>query len=325
MILIQFFSYAVLFLAVTVSAVRADDVCIGDEEKKSAQTAVAAMNKAEQAGRPEELFLAYRAIVADECIDRYDKNAQAKAAANIKKLGRDLAKAAEAKGAFYSSEPVRANGQTSAFRYFEAIGDYPEANRVMLKAVHAQSDNIPLFETAWNVDKSRTGPRDPKTGEQLPYASPPAYRQDLERNAAANADRLMKSEEKDAPGLTGSITELSTSATKSLEKLTTASKWMQYLPSGNKPAKDRAEQRGDTIMKRQDPTFSQGLAVGYYEFSGSQKAKDITAKIRQKSDESQRAMEKAGKNIESSITQKNEADQKKFDKKKADLEKELGF
>jgi hypothetical protein len=34
--------------------------------------------------------------------------------------------------------------------------------------------------------------------------------------------------------------------------------------SGDKPPRDRAEQRGDTIMKRSDPSFSQSQAMMYY-------------------------------------------------------------
>ena len=98
--------------------------------------------------------------------------------------------------------------------------------------------------------------------------------------------------EKDAKGLTGNIGELGKSTTQSLEKLRTAAAWMKYLPSGDKPAKDRAEQRGDTIMKRPDPTFTQGQAMMYYEFSGSPKANDMATQIKKKGEESQRAMEK---------------------------------
>jgi hypothetical protein len=100
---------------------------------------------------------------------------------------------------------------------------------------------------------------------------------------------------------------------------------MKYLSGGDRPARDRAEQRGDAIMKRPDPTFSQGLAMRYYEFSGSPKAKDLTAQIKKKGDESQRAMEKVGESMKGTFSQRSEAEQKHFDKKKADLEKELGF
>ena len=100
---------------------------------------------------------------------------------------------------------------------------------------------------------------------------------------------------------------------------------MKYLPGGDRPAKDRAEQRGDTIMKRPDPTFTQGQAMTYYEFSGSPKAKDMDAQIKKKSEVSQRAMEKSGESMKGMLSQKREAEQKQCDKKKADLEKELGF
>jgi hypothetical protein len=95
--------------------------------------------------------------------------------------------------------------------------------------------------------------------------------------------------------------------------------------SGDKPARDRAEQRGDTIMKRSDPSFSQSQAMMYYEVSDSPKAKDMVAQIKKRNDESQQAMEKAGESVKKSFTQTSEAQQKQFDRKKADLEKELGF
>jgi hypothetical protein len=136
---------------------------------------------------------------------------------------------------------------------------------------------------------------------------------------------LMKAEEQDAQGLTGNIGALGNAAAQSIQKLRTAALWMNYLPSGDRPAKDRAELRGDTIMKRPDPTFTQGQAIMYYEFSGSPKAKDMAAKIQKKGEASQRAMEKAGESMKGMLGQKSDAEQKQFEKKKADLEKELGF
>ncbi|MDH5700373.1 MAG: hypothetical protein OEZ41_10480 [Nitrospirota bacterium] len=317
--------YALIGVVCTAPVVHADDPCLGDEEKKAALAQSAALQQAEQAGQPAALFAAYMRVVASDCIDRYDKHAAGKAKANMPKLGRDLAKAAEAKGALYSGEPVRADGQTSAFRYFETIGDQHEANRVLLKAVQEKPNDLRLFETAWNIDNNRYGPVDPNTGSRASYSSPPAFQQALRKVASANADRLMKAEEKDTQGLTGNIGELGKATAQSLEKLRSASLWMKYLPSGDKPAKDRAELRGDTIMKRPDPMFTQGQAIMYYEFSDSPKAKYVAAQIKKKSETSQRAMEKAGASLKEAITQKSEADQKQFDKKKADLEKELGF
>jgi hypothetical protein len=317
--------YSLMLIALTAPAVRADDPCLIDDEKKAALAQSAALQKAEQAGQPAALFVAYMRVVANDCIDRYDKNAMGKAKANMPKLGRDLAKTAETKGALYSAEPVRADGQTSAFQYFEAIGGHQEANRVLIKAVQAKPDDLRFFETAWNIDNNRYGPVDPTTGSRPPYASPPAFRQELAKVASTNADRLMKAEENDAKGLTGNIGELGKATTQSLEKLRIASLWMKFLPGGDKPARDRAEQRGDTIMKRSDPTFTQGQAMMYYKFSGSPKAKDLAAQIKKKGEASERAMEKAGESMKGSFTQKSEAEQKQFDKKKADLEKELGF
>jgi hypothetical protein len=317
--------YSLMLMTLAAPAVHADDPCLGDDEKKSALAQSAALAKAERAGQPAALFVAYMRVAANECIDRYDKNAMGKAKANLPKLGRDLGKAAEAKGALYSGEPIRADGQTSAFRYYETIGDHQEANRVLLKAVQGKPEDLRLFQTAWNIDNGRYGPADPTTGSRQPYSSPPAFQQELAKLASANADRLMKAEEKDAQGLTGNIGDLGKASMQSIEKLRSAALWMKYLPGGDRPAKDRAEQRGDTIMKRPDPTFTQGQAMTYYEFSGSPKAKDIAAQIKKKSEASQRAMEKSGESMKSMFSQKSEAEQKQFDKKKADLEKELGF
>jgi hypothetical protein len=321
MIVFRIACCVVAIVAVTASSVRADDPCLGDEEEKAAKAAIAAMNKAEKSGQPAELFVASRFLADNDCIDRFDKNVQAKAKANVPKLGRDLAKAAEAKGFLYSHEPVRADGRTSAFRYFEAIGDFNEANRVMLKAVHAKPDDPTLFETAWGVDRGRRGLRDPKTGETQPHVSPPAYHEELRHIASTNADQLMKAEETDAKGLSGSAQEAIKASMGSLEKLVKASAWMKFLPNSDKLAKARAEQRGDTIMKRGDPMFTQGLAGRYYEFAGSSKAKEVQTK----QEEMGRAMVKTGENVKGAITQKSEAEQKKFNDKKADLEKELGF
>ncbi len=316
--LLRVFGCTLFLLVLMAPSARADDPCLGDDEKKMALLQVAAMKKAEPGGNSAELFNAYRAVAGNECIGSYDKEAAAKAKVNLPKVGRDLAKAAEAKGSLYP-------GPTSAFGYFEAIGEYPEANRVLLKTLQAKSEDLGLFDAAWNVDSGRRGPADPKTGERAPYSSPPAFRQELTKIASANADRLMKAEEKDALGLTGNIAEMGSAAMKSLEKLRAAAFWMKFQPGGDKPARDRAEQRGDTIMKRPDPTFSQGSALSYYEFAGTPKAKDKVVQIGKKSQESQRAMEKAGEKVKESFTQKSEADQKKFEKKKSDLEKELGF
>ncbi len=317
--------YSLILMILMTPTVHADDPCLGDEEKKAALAESAALKKAEQAGQSTALFAAYMRVAVNDCIDRYDKSAMEKSKATMPKLGRALAKAAEAKGALYSADPVRADGQTSAFRYYESIGDHLEANRVMLKAVQSKPEDLRLFEAAWNIDNGRYGLIAPGTGTRQPYNSPPPFRQELVKAASINADQLMKAEEKDAQGLTGNIGELGKASTQSIEKLRSASLWMKYLPGGDKPARDRAEQRGDIIMKRSDPTFTQSQAMMYYEFAGSPKAKDMAAQIKKKGEESQRAMEKAGANMKEMFSQKSEAEQKQFDKKKADLEKELGF
>lgn len=322
MMVLRIMGSVLLTLALVALPARADDICMGNEEERATKTAIAVALKTEKSGKPLELFLAYQSIANDECVDRFDKNIQTRAKANLPKLGRELAKAAEAKGTLYSEDPVRTDGQTSAFRYFEATGDFNEANRVMLKVVHRKSDDLEFFKTAWDVDRNRYGYRDPKTGGQNPYLSPPAYRQELQKVASANADRLMKVEEKDAQDLSGGAQEVMKASASSLENLRKAAAWMKFLPNGDKPAKARAEQRGDTIMQRADPMFTQANAMSYYDFAGSSKAKQLKKKV----EESGRAMEKSAERVKGAITtEKSEADQKKFNKGKADLEKELGF
>jgi hypothetical protein len=327
MMLFRMSCCVLLLLAVTASSVRADDICGGDQERQKLTTeARTAIAKAEKSGKQEELFLAYQDAAGDDCLA---KDLMDKARTNMTKLGRDLAAKAEAKGLLYSNEPVavkageqrRANERASAFAWFEVTGAFNEANRVMLKAAHAKPDDLKLIEAAWDVDRNRSGPRDPKTGERQPYVSPSDYHQELRQIASANADQLMKAEEKDAQGLSGGMPEVTKASMGSLEKLKKASDWMKFLPNGDKSAKARAEQRGDAIMKRSDPMFTQGFARGFYEFAGSPKLKEVEAKQK----EMGRAMEKSSEKVESSITQKNEADQKKFKDKKSDLEKELGF
>jgi hypothetical protein len=217
--LMKLTGYSLIVVVLTAPVVYADDPCLGDEEKKTALAQSAGLQKAEQAGQPAALFAAYMRVSASDCIDRYDKNAMQKSKANMPKLGRDLGKAAEAKGVLYSGDPVGADGQTSAFRYFETIGDHLEANRVLIKAVQAKPEDLRLFETAWNIDNGRYGPADPNTGSRQLYSSPATFRQELAKVATVNADRLMKAEEKDAQGLTGNIGELGKATAQSLEKL----------------------------------------------------------------------------------------------------------
>lgn len=332
----------VLALVSLPGIVRADDECILDEFQAQVKKNLAAAAKAEKSGKPAEIFLAYQVVLEDDCMR--DKNVQARYQAALPKLARDLAKAAEAKGLLYSKEPVytvvgekkkdgvivdpgtrRANDRASAFAWLETAGDFNEANRVMLKVAHAKSEDLKVFQTAWDVDQGRSITVNRDSGERKPYASPASYRQELQKIASANGERLMKAEEKDAAGLSGSAMAVATSTMSSLDKLKKASEWMKFLPGGDKPARERAEQRGDTILKRSDPTFTRMNAHAYYEFAGTSKAKEKLAQLDKKAEESQRALEKSGKSMEGAITEKSAAEQKKFQKGKADLEKELGF
>ena len=102
--LLKVAGYSLILMALTAPAVYADDPCLGDDEKNAALTRSAALEIAEKAGKSAAIFVAYMQIIVDDCMDRYDKNAVVRAKANIPKLGRDLAQAAETKGALYSSD-----------------------------------------------------------------------------------------------------------------------------------------------------------------------------------------------------------------------------
>lgn len=299
---------ALLWVGFSAAAV-ADDIC-GDS---SGQAQIAARDaevaKAEKSGNKAQVFLAYRGALGAECAS---SGLVARAKANLPKLGRELAAKAEADGVLYSEEPPRADGKTSAFAWFEASGNFAEADRVMLKAVHAKPEDIELFKAAWNVE-SLSGRGN--------YKSSVGYRQELEKIAKTSAAKLMSLEEQDAKGLTADAGTLGTSAYASLGKLQRAAGWMQFLPEGDKPAKVRAEQRGDTIMKRGDAGLMGMVAIGYYQFAGSPKAAQVEAKM----EETGRAAEKSSEKAKDAIVEKNEADQTKFKKGQADLEKELDF
>lgn len=311
----RFLGILLLMLGTATESARADDICGGPQERQKVTAELQAKAaKAEKAGKPAELFLAYQTIAGEDCAS---DDLRAKARVSLPKLGRELAAKAEAKGVLYTKDPVRADGQTSAFMWLEAIGDFAAADRVMLKAVRARPEDMELFKVAWNSD-TLSGRR--SAGKEH-YKAPPGYRQELEKVASTNAAKLMALEEKDAAGLSGDVMTLSTSAMKSREKLRLAAAWMQFLPGGDKPAKARAEQRGDAIMKRGDAGLTGATALAYYEWTGSPKASQVKAK----GEDLQRAMEKSGEKIKGSIAEKSEADQKKFKKGKADLEKELGF
>ncbi len=293
----------------------ADDICGGDAPRKEFEVkAKAALAKAEQSGKAGVLYSAYRTLSNDDCAS---PELIAKAQQQMPKLGREAAKQAEAAGLWYSKD----THSPSAFYWWEAIGEFREGDRVMLKAVQTKPQDLGLFKAAWDIDRISSE----RARVEPPYAAPAAYRQELTKVARASADRLMAQEEKEARGLTADLSTAGMAATASLQLLEQAAAWMQFVPGGDQPARARAEQRGDLLLKRGDATFSAGMAEPYYKFSGSPKAQQLVKQI----EERQRAMEKsAGKAAESmkeAIKEKSQSEQSKFKKGQADLEKELGF
>jgi hypothetical protein len=194
----------------------------------------------------------------------------------------------------------------------------------MLKAVRTRPEDLELFRMAWRVGQRRSL-GNARTGEPKPYAAPPTYRQELRAITLANAETWMKAEEQDAADLSGSAAAVGPAVANSLETLKQASQWMAFLPEGDRPARARAEQRGDTIMKRGDPTFTRVHAKADYDFAGTSKAKEKLAQLEVKSRESQRAVERAARTMESAITEQSAAERQQFRKGKAELEQALGF
>ncbi len=301
-------------LASGASPVLADDICGGPEERKnSTAKARAAIVKAEQAGKLPALFLANRAAAADDCVA---DTLRSQARGQMSKLGRELAKQAEAKGLLYTKAPREGDGSVSAFAWFEAVRAFTEADRVMLKAVRLKPDDLDLFRAAWDVDRL--------SGQRLRepiYTAPAGYRRELEKSATAAAERLMSREEKEAHELSGSMMTLGVASAKSLATLRQAAEWMKFLPGGDRAAKARAEQRGDAILKREDAGMTGIMALPYYEFAGSPKA----AQVRKTQEQHQRAVEESAGKLQDALAEKGDADRQKFEKGKADLEKELGF
>jgi hypothetical protein len=138
----------------------------------------------------------------------------------------------------------------------------------MLKAVRTRPEDLELFRMAWRVGQRRSL-GNARTGEPKPYAAPPTYRQELRAITLANAETWMKAEEQDAADLSGSAAAVGPAVANSLETLKQASQWMAFLPEGDRPARARAEQRGDTIMKRGDPTFTRVHAKADYDFAST--------------------------------------------------------
>lgn len=293
----------------------ADDLCGGDEARRQFEAkARGDLAKAEQSGKPGVLYSAYRNLSNDDCAST---ELIAKARQQMPKLGREAAKQAEASGVLVSKDPK----SPSAFFWWEAVREFPEADRVMLKAVQARPQDLDLFKAAWDIDRL-SGQRG---GGDITYEAPAAYRQALVKVATAAVNRLMAQEEKEAQGLTADIGTAGMASSRSLRTLEQAAEWMSFLPGGDKPAKLRAEQRGDAILKRGDAGFSAGLAVPYYEFAGSPKALQARKQIEERQRAIEKRAEKTKEAIEQAVQEKSQSEQSKFKKGQADLEKELGF
>jgi hypothetical protein len=92
---------------------------------------------------------------------------------------------------------------------------------------------------------------------------------------------------------------------------------MKFLSAGDKAARERAEQRGDTITARSDSTFTQANALMYFEFAGSPKSKDKVAQMKKKMEASSRALEKSGEKVKGAFAEQSQAEQKQVRQKES--------
>lgn len=286
----------------------ADDLCGGDAPRKQFETkARAALAKAEQAGKAGQLYTTYQSLSNDDCASR-ELIEQAKQ--RMPKLAREAAKQAEAAGQWYGKDG-------SAFFWWEQAGEFAEGDRVMLKAVHAAPQNFALFNAAWEIDQRSSR----RAAAVPPYTAPSAYRQELTKHATSTVDKLMAQEGQEAKGLSGDIAALGQASLSSLGTLQQAAQWMAFLPGGDKPAKVRAEQRGEAILKRSDAAITGAMAAGYFSFAGSPKAAELKARQEQRV----KSLGQSVGKMKDSVAEKSQSEQNTFKKGQADLEKELGF
>lgn len=291
--------FVLVFFLFVSSLAFADDPCLGDEEQKETAALKAKLAQVEKNGSSEEKFKIYKRVVSYECSETsVIKNSQEK----LIRIGKDLGQKSEAKGQLYP-------GTSSAFYWYENAGLKKDSERVLLKAVKADSKNLGLFKNAMEVANNHG-----------PEAA--ALKMELQKIATITGEGLLAQEEQEVGKLSADFNTATSATIASQEKLRLAQEWLSYTPKGNGVIKKIAEKRGDTIAARPDKVMSSHLAQTFYELAGAD------AKLKAQKDQSkvfEKKMEKSSEGLKKSFKESSAAESKNFKKGADDLEKELDF
>jgi hypothetical protein len=297
--------FAVLFA----SAVRADGEVCSASEMKTSNGLLRKAETAEKSGKIRDAYaIATQGIPSLHCAENGYKRRDGLIERTSKKLGAEAEKGGRFGEAFdYYSAPHR-HGRL----------DYPlaDADRTMLKYAKANSDNYKVVSQAMGYFDQRDG---------RPHLN------DVRALAKSSGDKMLAKEEKTFAVRRGS-----------LDDLHKAREWLN-LAGDSKPARARAEQRGNALLA-EDTARSIELAMEYYRFADNRnKEKQAQERARKLGDEHARNgehrlavkfYELAGDDAKArALAQKTEAESKKVEAKRQDqfkkdqqaLEKELGL
>jgi hypothetical protein len=270
------------------------------------KAAAANMKKAEDADRAGRLKEAYAALgkVDSMCLGR---DAGKRHESMRKRIGLQLGQQEE-----------KQNRLGAAFDWYNTSGNGDEADRVKMKQVNATPRDRNLVSGA--IDHFKRKNNDARVAE-------------LRQLAAKNADLELAAEEK-----------AFAARKESLDELGHARDWYQYVGDGAaKKARDRAEQRGDALLK-EDTVRHLENAKRYFNFADAkQKEKTLKDKAMRLAQEHEKKGEinqaasfysLADASAQGNALQKRadaehqkgeEKRQKKFSKDQGDLEKQLGL
>jgi hypothetical protein len=237
-------------------------------------------------------------------------------------LGRDAGKRYESTrkriGLQLGQQEEKQNHLGAAFDWYKGSGNGDEADRVKMKQVNATPRDRSIVSGA--IDHFRFKDNNARVAE-------------LRQLAAKNADLELAAEEK-----------AFAARKESFDELDRARDWLSYVSdSAPKKARDRAEQRGDTLLK-EDIFRHLENAKRYFSFADAkQKEKALQEKAMRLGQEAEKRGEinqasnfysLAGASDKGNALQKRadaehkkveEKRQKKFSKDQGDLEKQLGL
>jgi hypothetical protein len=268
--------------------------------------AAASMKKADDADRAGKLKEAYAALgkVDSMCLGR---DAGKRYESMRKRIGLQLGQQEE-----------KQNHLAAAFDWYKSSGNGDEADRVKMKQVNATPRDRNLVSSA--IDHFK-------------YKDNSARVAELRQLAAKNADLEFAAEEK-----------AFATRKESFQELGNAKDWLGYAGDGAaKKVRDRAEQRGDTLLK-EDTVRHLENAKRYFNLADAKQKektlKDKAMRLAQEHEKKGETNQAAGfynladasaqgnvlqKRAEAEHKKGEEKRQKKFSKDQGDLEKQLGL